>query len=147
MPIESAPYVGTRRLQIVDQSASSRSESASFAEAVRLGLLAQPKTLPWQYFYDAVGSALFERICELPEYYLTRTEDAILREHADAMVAGWVGSPVMIELGSGSSSKTRRLITAALRSYGRLHYVPIDVSPTALGDSALALAAPSPRYA
>ena len=136
MPIESAPHVGTRRLVIVDQFAPSRSEPAAFAKAVRRGLLARPKTLPWPYFYDAIGSELFERICDLPEYYPTRTEDAILRAHADAMVAGWLGAPVMIELGSGSSTKTRRLIASALGLYGRLHYVPIDVSPTALVDSA-----------
>ncbi|MBX6315704.1 MAG: L-histidine N(alpha)-methyltransferase, partial [Isosphaeraceae bacterium] len=108
----------------------------SFAEAVRRGLTAHPKTLPCQYFYDAAGSLLFEQICELPEYYLTRTEDAILREHAGAMVAGWDRPLAMIELGSGSSTKTRRLIAAALAASGALHYIPIDVSPTILDDSA-----------
>jgi L-histidine Nalpha-methyltransferase len=106
---------------------------------VRLGLGARPRTLPWQYFYDEAGSKLFEAICDLPEYYLTRTEDAILREHARDMVGGWPRDPAMIELGSGSASKTRRLISAALGRYGRLHYVPIDVSPTALVESAQAL--------
>ena len=103
------------------------------------GCSARPKTLPWEYFYDAEGSALFEQICELPEYYLTRTEDAILRDHAPEMVAGLDGDPALIELGSGSASKTRRLIAAALEHYGTLHYVPIDVSPTILEESAQAL--------
>jgi dimethylhistidine N-methyltransferase len=111
----------------------------SFAEAIRAGLSAQPKTLPCRYFYDDAGSRLFERICELPEYYLTRTEDAILREHAEAMVAGWPRAPLVIELGSGSSVKTRRLLAAGLARYGRLHYQPIDVSARILEESAEAL--------
>jgi dimethylhistidine N-methyltransferase len=117
---------------------------ARFAEAVRSGLLAVPKTLPWTYFYDEAGSRLFEAICELPEYYLTRTEDAILREYAAAMVDGLVPAPdeevTIVELGSGSARKTQRLIAASLSRYGRLHYVPIDVSPSALEDSAGRLA-------
>ena len=111
----------------------------AFARAVRAGLEATPRTLPCRYFYDDEGSRLFEQICDLPEYYLTRTEDAILAAHADAMLAGWVADPVLVELGSGSSSKTRRLIEAGLRAYGRLHYVPIDVSRGILEESARAL--------
>ena len=95
--------------------------------------------MPCRYFYDDEGSRLFEQICDLPEYYLTRTEDAILAAHADSMVSGWIADPVMVELGSGSSSKTRRLIEASLRAYGRLHYVPIDVSRAILEESAQAL--------
>ncbi len=114
-------------------------DTGSFAAAVRRGLTAKPKTLPCQFFYDAVGSQLFEKICALPEYYLTRTEDAILRTHAPAMVAGFDRPPALIELGSGSSTKTRRLIAAARERYGKLHYLPIDVSPTILEESADAL--------
>jgi dimethylhistidine N-methyltransferase len=120
-------------------------EARRFAEAVRKGLLARPKTLPWSYFYDAAGSRLFDRICRLPEYYLTRSEDAILREHADAMVSGWSSPPAVIELGSGSAAKTQRLIAAVLRRHGTLHYHPIDVSPTALEASAHALTHRFPR--
>lgn len=108
----------------------------SFAEAVRRGLGVRPRTLPCQFFYDEVGSQLFEQICGLPEYYLTRTEDAILRRHAGAMVAGFDRPPAIVELGSGSSTKTRRLIAAARERYGALHYLPIDVSPTILEASA-----------
>lgn len=108
----------------------------AFARDVRDGLLARPKTLPFPYFYDVAGSALFEQICRLPEYYLTRTEDAILRDHAAAMVDGRPGPPTLIELGSGSAEKTSRLIDAALARYGRLHYVPIDVSAGAVEASA-----------
>jgi L-histidine N-alpha-methyltransferase len=116
----------------------------SLADAVRLGLSSDPKTLPCQFFYDEAGSQLFEQICALPEYYLTRTEDAILADHADAMVAGWFQAPVVIELGSGSSTKTRRLIEAALAAYGTLDYLPIDVSPTILEASAAALVSDFP---
>ena len=137
MPTETPPHAGTRRAQIV--GTAGEPDRAAFAAAVRRGLSARPKSLPCQYFYDEAGSQLFERICGLPEYYLTRTEDSILRRHADAMVAGWPGPPDLIELGSGSSTKTRRLIAAALGTYGALHYHPIDVSPTILAASAEAL--------
>jgi dimethylhistidine N-methyltransferase len=113
--------------------------SKTLAEAVREGLLKRPKTLPCQFFYDEAGSALFEQICGLPEYYLTRTEDAILRDHAGAMVRlpGSNGTaPALLELGSGSAAKTRRLIAAAIGHYGALRYVPIDVSRDALEESA-----------
>jgi dimethylhistidine N-methyltransferase len=110
--------------------------TSALADAVREGLLGDPKSLPCQYFYDEVGSALFERICQVPEYYLTRTEDAILRSHADAMIdVPGDEPPTLVELGSGSSEKTRRLIRAALTRHGRLHYIPIDVSATAVETS------------
>lgn len=107
----------------------------AFAQAVREGLLAEPRTLPFPYFYDEIGSALFEQICRLPEYYLTRTEDAILSRHAGEMIAG-MESPAIVELGSGSAEKTRRLIAAALEHYGSLTYIPVDVSASAVEDSA-----------
>jgi len=129
---------GTARRPILRKSPSQVRDS--FALDVRDGLLGQPKTLPCTYFYDARGSQLFEKICSLPEYYLTRTEDSILQKSADAMVAGWTRAPVLIELGSGSSTKTRRLIAATRARYGRVHYLPIDVSPTILAESAQALA-------
>lgn len=139
MSSETAQGVKPKRLTIERVSAPRETETETLAEAVRLGLNARPKTLPWTYFYDDVGSELFEAICALPEYYLTRTEDAILREHAREMVAGWSREPAMIELGSGSSSKTRWLIAAALHHYGHLHYVPIDVSAAPLIESAQSL--------
>lgn len=114
-------------------------DAESFANAVRRGLTSSPKTLPCQFFYDAIGSQLFEAICDQPDYYVTRTEDAILRDHAAAMVAGFDRSPAMVELGSGSSTKTRRLIAAACKRYGQLHYVPIDISHTILEASVDAL--------
>ena len=131
--------VRSGRLSIIEGPSSGVEPPDAFARAVAAGLQATPRTLPCRYFYDEEGSRLFEQICDLPEYYLTRTEDAILARHADAMVAGWFADPVLVELGSGSSSKTRRLIEAALRAYGRLHYVPIDVSRSILAESAQAL--------
>ncbi len=139
MSFEAVPSVRTRRLTTIEADSEGDESPDAFARAVRSGLRSEPKTLPCRYFYDDRGSRLFEQICDLPEYYLTRTEDAILRDHADAMVAGWVADPVMVELGSGSSSKTKRLIAAALRAYGGLHYVPIDVSGAILEESAEAL--------
>jgi L-histidine Nalpha-methyltransferase len=134
--IEAALPHGSKRLTIVKLDDPPPTLTAPFSEAVRDGLLAQPKSLPWQYFYDELGSRLFDRICRLPEYYLTRTEDAILREHAAEMVTGWAQGPTLIELGSGSAAKTQRLIAAALESYGTLHYIPIDVSASFLEESA-----------
>jgi L-histidine N-alpha-methyltransferase len=109
---------------------------ATVAADVRAGLQARPKRLPPWLFYDARGSALFEEITRLPEYYVTRTERAILTECADDIVDA-AGSPAsLIELGAGSASKTRVLITALLAVQPRLTFVPVDVSPTALAGAA-----------
>lgn len=124
---------------------------AEFSKAVRAGLTSRPKSLPCAYFYDAEGSRLFEAICELPEYYPTRVEDALLRDHADEMTEGLVGStweeglPTIVELGSGSATKTRRLIAAALDHSDRLRYIPIDLSASALEESIERLSARFPR--
>ena len=129
-------------LRIADPSnseAQGKSDPSEFARSIRRGLLAHPKSLPFAYFYDEVGSALFDQICRLPEYYLTRTEDEILRGHSREMVAGWADPPALIELGSGSADKTRRLISSAISRYGMLHFVPIDVSGSALEASAKGL--------
>ena len=90
------------------------------------GLWQSPKTISPRYFYDAKGSDLFEQICELPEYYLTRTEAQILQDYAPA-IAEITGNAELIELGSGSSTKTRFLLDA-YRQFGQLDYVPVDVS-------------------
>ncbi|HEY9285395.1 MAG TPA: L-histidine N(alpha)-methyltransferase [Pyrinomonadaceae bacterium] len=116
---------------------------ARFAEDVRRGLTAAPKRLQPKYFYDQLGSLLFDAICLLPEYYLTRAEDEILRAGADeivAAVAGEGGAPLsLLEFGSGSAAKTRLLIEAALRRQSRLLYRPVDISATALEVSARSL--------
>lgn len=112
---------------------------SSFAQDVKRGLSSRPKRLPPKHFYDAEGSQLFEQICELPEYYLTRTERAILDQNAEEIAAAVDGEPVLVELGSGSSTKTRLLIEALLDRHGELHYVPVDLSETILEESAHAL--------
>jgi dimethylhistidine N-methyltransferase len=105
------------------------------ARVVREGLLAAPKRLPPWLLYDDAGSAIFDEITQLPEYYLTRTEHAILGENADAIVEA-AGPPLsLVELGAGSATKTRLVIEAALRAQERALYVPVDVSPAALASA------------
>ncbi len=113
-----------------------RLTTASFAEDVRSGLTATPKSLLPQYFYDALGSALFSAICELPEYYVTRAEEEILAAKGNE-IAGAFGPRVrMVELGSGSARKTRHLIEAILRRQTDLDFLPIDVDAGILASSA-----------
>lgn len=100
------------------------------------GLSSRPKSLPPAHFYDAAGSRLFEGITRAPEYYLTRTELGILRRHAAEIVGASVGPVTLVELGSGSSTKTRALIEALLMRQDGLHYVAIDVSRAALLEAA-----------
>ncbi len=114
-------------------------ESPDLAADVLAGLAKDPKELHFLYFYDQEGSLLFERICELPEYYLTRCEAEILLGHADEIAELSLGSMELVELGSGSSSKTRILIEALLRKQGGLHYCPIDISTSMLLGSSRSL--------
>ncbi len=112
---------------------------AEFSRDVAAGLTASPKRLDCRYFYDAEGSALFDAICELPEYYLTRAETAILRAHAGDIAAGFPADLTLVELGSGSAVKTRLLLDAFLRSRSHLRYVPIDICRPVLEASAAKL--------
>ncbi|MFE2721016.1 L-histidine N(alpha)-methyltransferase [Kitasatospora sp. NPDC059327] len=106
---------------------------------VRQGLTADPKWLPPKWFYDARGSELFEEITRLPEYYPTRAERAILDARAGEIAAA-TRARTLVELGSGSSEKTRLLLDA-LRDLGTLDsYVPVDVSESALAGAGEALA-------
>ncbi len=107
---------------------------------VRTGLTATPKSLPPKWFYDARGSDLFEEITRLPEYYPTRAEREILAARSPE-IAALTGATTLVELGSGSSEKTRLLLDA-LRAHGSLHeIVTLDVSESALRDAARTLAA------
>jgi L-histidine Nalpha-methyltransferase len=117
-------------------------ESALRADA-RAGLTAVPKHLPPKWFYDARGSALFEQITALPEYYPTRTERALLEGSADAIAAA-SGADTLVELGSGSSAKTRLLLDAFRRAGTLRRYVPQDVSESALREAMSALSAEYP---
>jgi dimethylhistidine N-methyltransferase len=132
-----APH--SRRFAWIEESASTRRDS--FAHAVEDGLSGEPLSLPCRFFYDAIGSELFEAICELPEYYLTRAEHEILTCHADEIAARCAMPVFLAELGSGSATKTRLLIEAFLRRQGGLRYVPIDISQSALDASVQSLLA------
>jgi L-histidine N-alpha-methyltransferase len=110
---------------------------------VRAGLTAVPKTVPPKYFYDARGSELFDEITRLPEYYLTRAETSILERHAGE-IAELSRCESLVELGSGTSAKTR-LLLCALRDGGTLReFVPFDVDPAVLTEASDALAVEYP---
>ena len=117
-------------------------ERASFLADVLAGLAGPRKTLPCKYLYDEAGSALFERICELDEYYPTRTELGILHRHAGAMAAALGPRCLLVEYGSGSSTKTRLLLERLEDPAG---YVPVDISREHLLRAAGALSARHPR--
>ena len=113
-------------------------ETAEFAEAVLKGLSARPRTIPSRFLYDAVGSALFEDITQLKEYYPTRTETALLGTYGEEIAELSGAVDVLVEFGSGSSRKTRLLIEAL----DGLHtYIPIDVSESFLAQAAKRLEA------
>ncbi len=116
----------------------------SFAEALVRGLSSMPKHVPSHFLYDAQGSALFDRICVLPEYYPTRTEMQILADHADDIARQIGPEATLIELGSGSSVKVRLLLDAMQRPSA---YIPIDVSGEHLLAAADALADDYPKLA
>lgn len=109
------------------------------AEDVLRGLSAPNKSLPPKLFYDAEGSALFEEITRTPEYYPTRTERAIFERYAADIAAAAGENLTLVELGAGSASKTRVLISAILRRQLRLEFHPVDVSPAALEEAVTSL--------
>lgn len=116
--------------------AQAASPSADFAHDLLAALAASPRSISPKYFYDDHGSALFDRICELPEYYPTRTELGLLSTHA-AEIAERIGPQAeIVEFGAGSLRKVRLLLDA-LRS--PLRYLPIDISASHLAQSAVAL--------
>jgi L-histidine N-alpha-methyltransferase len=111
----------------------------AMADDVRSGLSASPKELSPKYFYDERGSQLFEQITELPEYYPTRREREVLADRSAEIVAAAGGPGTLVELGSGSASKTRHLLNA-MRDAGRLEtYVPVDISEEITHETARAL--------
>ncbi len=102
------------------------------ANEVFHGLSSRPKQLPPKLFYDAAGSALFEQITELPEYYLTATEQAIFERYACDMVCAAGAASTIIELGAGTAKKTVLVLRAALALYRAVRFIPVDVSHFAL---------------
>lgn len=127
-------------LQLLDQS--HRLQGHQGKDVIQ-GLTQDPKTIPPRYFYDDRGSELFEQICTLPEYYPTRTETEILQAYAPA-IARKTGACELVELGSGSATKTRLLLDAYAQLGDPLRYLPIDVSGGILESSALKLLAAYP---
>ena len=129
------PAVGTSsRFELVQPARTASLDE--LAVEVGRGLRSRPKRIPCRFFYDAAGSRIFEEICELPEYYLTRAEDEILASRAAEIAALVPAGSELVELGSGSARKTSRLIRAMLQRSGSLRYVPIDISCSALEVSA-----------
>ncbi len=102
------------------------------------GLSSRPLRIPSKYFYDDRGSALFDAICDLPEYYPTRTEQALL-DRVSERIAALTRARQMVELGSGTARKTRLLIQALLQQGDGLHYTPVDISRYALEQAAESL--------
>ena len=132
-----------KRLEI--RTIEPHSAPATFSDDVRVGLTGTRKSLPPKYFYDDLGSKLFEAICLLPEYYLTRAEREILDTYATEIAARIAGPVELVELGSGSAEKTRLLVEALLARQSELHYVPVDISLAALESSAHAMLEMFPR--
>ncbi len=111
----------------------------SFAEDVDEGLKNSPKYIPCLYFYDYKGSLLFEEICQLPEYYLTRAETEILQTHSEEIISYLPNDILLVELGSGSSIKTELIIEEMLNQYDKVYYSPIDISQKMLKESSISL--------
>src|SRR6476619_5025343 len=115
--------VSTRDEKLLIHNLVKHDPLAGFAEDVRVGLSANPKRLSPKYFYDELGSQLFEAICLLPEYYLTRAENEILQTYAEEIAASVEGQKTLVEMGSGSASKTRLVIEALLREQKELLFM------------------------
>jgi len=136
----------TMTAPIVDVYLTPDHAERSLRRDARIGLSASPKSLPPKWFYDARGSDLFEEITRLPEYYPTRTESSILSAHAGD-IARRTGAHTLVELGSGSSEKTRLLLDALQEAGTLRHYVPLDVSESALREAVAAINDDYPRLA
>jgi len=126
------------------EAANEASARADFSRAMRDALALHPRSISPKYFYDAEGSRLFDRICELPEYYPTRTELSILRERAGEIAAQIGPRAEIVEFGAGSLTKVRLLLDA-LKSPSR--YLPIDISGEHLAGATARLAADWPGLA
>ncbi len=138
----STPAVPSREAIRIDSHLDGADER-SLAEDVLDGLTRPFKELPPKHFYDARGAVLFDRICELPEYYPTRCERAILAERAEE-IAELTGAVELVELGSGTAAKTRVLLDALTAAGTLERYVPVDVTESMVRDSAEQLTAEYP---
>jgi L-histidine Nalpha-methyltransferase len=122
------------------RSCLSEADERVLADDVLDGLTRPFKEIPPKHFYDARGSELFERICELPEYYQTRTERLILERHAAELIQE-TGASELVELGSGSPDKARILLDAMAQAGTLSRYIPVDVSERALQEASEQLVA------
>ena len=134
-----AQVLGRPRERLILHNLLRKNGQAEFAEDVRGGLSEQPKHLFAKYLYDDLGSQLFEAICHLDEYYLTRAESEILTRYADEIVESVSGEKTLIELGSGGASKTRTIIESLLNQQPELLFIPVDISALALENSSRSL--------
>lgn len=116
-----------------------------FARDARTGLTASPKWLPPRWFYDALGSSLFDAICFLPEYYVTRAETDVLTRHQNEIATAFGTGLRLVELGSGAARKTRILLDALTAAQPDLEYVPVDVDASMLERSGRELLQDYPR--
>ncbi len=128
--------ISTASLPVADgllgwQLVPSSKKIASLADDVREGLYTPPRNLPPKYFYDETGSRLFDQICNEPEYYLTRTEEALIKAHAPEIIAR-VRPDRIMELGSGTARKTKLLLDACKQLSCFPSYAPFDVCPEVL---------------
>lgn len=143
MPEAAAPVGANFDMQVLLSEAD---WSAHLDDKTREGLTWTPPWIPPVWFYDELGSTLFEQITLLPEYYPTRAERAILRQYSDEIVA-LAGVDTFVELGAGSSEKTRLLIEAGSRAGTLQRFVPVDCSETFLASCAADLARSYPDVA
>jgi L-histidine Nalpha-methyltransferase len=127
----------------VERHLTAADRTAALADDVRRGLTARPKELPPKWFYDATGSLLFDEITRLPEYYPTRRERAILAAHAPDIAAA-TAADTLIELGSGTSEKTRLLLDALAATSRLRRFVPFDVDENVLLSAGRAIRAEYP---
>lgn len=110
------------------KSSTEKNGRDTFINEIHEGLNKEQKSLPPKYFYDDIGSELFEKICITPEYYVTRTENSILENYSNEIALNCNGIDIITELGSGNSVKTRNILKAFLGLNKNLTYIPIDVS-------------------
>ncbi len=129
---------------VVIKAGSLTDPKNDFARSVSKGLGSDPRELECRFLYDAKGSALYEEICNQPEYYPTRTEEKILRKRSSD-ISRLTGPCTLIELGSGSSVKTSHLLTAYQNLYNNVCYTPIDISSSALKDAGRAIIDKHPK--
>ena len=136
-------------MQVPASDTALRSADTALARHVAEGLARSPKTLSSMYFYDDAGSRLFQQIMDLPEYYPTRAEFAIFREHGAAIgsaLGGTAGEPfTLVELGAGDGAKTQLLLRELLAAASNFTYAPVDISAGAMGGLVASLARELPN--